>query len=110
MHKRSLHAVRRIQLIFVVSFGQAAAAVTGTIRSSIMEHIDSPDMDPQDQDAPNMDRNTINRSNMDHHGMYGDLSLPSPMGSFYPDQEGVINTVCELCGISIDYCAHALVS
>jgi hypothetical protein len=34
---------------------------------------------------------------------------PSPMGSFYPDPDGMLDAICELCGISIDYCAHALV-
>ena len=43
-------------------------------------------------------------------GISMDPSLsPSPMGSFYPDPDGMLDAICELCGISINYCAHALV-
>jgi hypothetical protein len=34
---------------------------------------------------------------------------PSPMASFYPDPDGMLDAICELCGISINYCAHAFV-
>ncbi|KAF2788908.1 hypothetical protein K505DRAFT_366057 [Melanomma pulvis-pyrius CBS 109.77] len=32
----------------------------------------------------------------------------APMGSFYPDPDGMLDAICELCCLSIDYCAHSM--
>jgi hypothetical protein len=33
----------------------------------------------------------------------------SPIGSFFPGSDGMLDAICETCGISINYCMHALV-
>ncbi|KAF2180662.1 hypothetical protein K469DRAFT_277114 [Zopfia rhizophila CBS 207.26] len=38
-----------------------------------------------------------------------DTTLPTAaMPTYYPDPEGMLTGICELCGYSIDFCAHAL--
>lgn len=40
-----------------------------------------------------------------------DSTLPVvPMESFYPDPDNILEAICDICGISVNYCAHALVS
>jgi hypothetical protein len=39
-----------------------------------------------------------------------DVTLPvTPLDAFYSSTDGILPSLCEICGISLDYCAHALV-
>ena len=40
----------------------------------------------------------------------GLINVWNPMISFYPDPDGLLDNICQLCCISQDFCAHPLVS